>query len=84
MKVRINKVNLNQQNHHKVTADISFSYNDKDSTCSAEIDLNKQKIKGLSQDEVDKLMLYKACSFFEEIIANCDTFSHFPVVTIEL
>ena len=84
MKVKINKVNLNEPDHPKVLADISFRYNDKNCSCKAEIDLDKQKIKGLSKDEIEKFAVDQARSFFEEIIANCDTFSHFPVVTIEL
>ena len=84
MKVRINKINLNEPDHPKVLADVSFRYNDKNCSCKAEIDLNKQKIKGLSRDEIEKLAIRQARSYFEEIIANCDTFSQFPVVTIEL
>jgi hypothetical protein len=84
MNVKINKINLNEPDHPKVLADISFRYNDKNCSCKAEIDLDKQKIKGLSKDEIEKLAVDQARSFFEEIIANCDTFSHFPVVTIEL
>jgi hypothetical protein len=84
MKVRINKISLNEPDHPKVLADISFCYNDKNCSCQAEIDLNKQKIKGLSKDEIEKLAVDQVRSYFEEIIANCDTFSHFPVVTIEL
>ena len=84
MKVRINKINLNEPDHPKVLVDISFRYNDKNCTCRAEIELNKQKIKGLSTDEIEKFAVHQAHSYFEEIIANYDTFSHFPVVTIEL
>ena len=84
MKVRINKVNLNEPEHPKMLADISFSYDNKNITCKAEINLNKQKINGLSKEQIEKLAVHQARSFFEEIIANCDTFSHFPVVTIEL
>ena len=84
MKVRINEINLNEPDHPKVLADISFRYNDKNCTCKAEIDLNKQKIKGLSKDEIEKLAIRRARSYFEEIIANYDTLSQFPVVTIEI
>ena len=84
MKVRINKINLKEPNHPTVLADVSFRYNDKNCSCKAEIDLNKEKIKGLSKDEIEKLAIRQARNYFEEIIANCDTFSNFPVVTIEL
>ena len=87
MKIRINGIKLNEPHYPDIRADISFSYDDRDSwirTCEAEIDLNKQQIKGLPLDEIEKLAVRQAYSFFEEIIANCDTFSNFPVVTIEL
>ena len=87
MKVSINRIKLNEQHHPNIQANISFSYDDGDSwnrTCTAEIDLNKQEIKGLPLDEIEKLAVRQAYNFFEEIIANCDTFSNFPVVTIEL
>jgi len=87
MKVRINRIQLNEQYHPNIQANISFSYDDGDSrhrTCTAEIDLNKQEIKGLPLDEIEKLAVRQAYSFFEEIIANCDTFSNFSAITIEL
>ena len=87
MKVRIKSVKLNGQHHPNIQADISFSYDDKDCqnrTCKAEIDLKKQQIKGLPKDEIEKAAVREAYNYLEDIIANCDTFSHFPVVTIEL
>ncbi|MCP4260037.1 MAG: hypothetical protein GY774_21355 [Planctomycetes bacterium] len=87
MKVKINRIQLNESHHPNIRANISFSYDDRDSlnrTCSAEIDLNKQEIKGLPLDEIEKLAVRQAYSFFEEIIANCDTFSNFSAITIEL
>ena len=53
-------------------------------TCKAEIDLNEQEIKGFPLDEIEKFAARQAYNFLEDIIANCDTFSNFPVVTIEL
>jgi hypothetical protein len=87
MKVKINRIQLKEPHHPNIRADISFSYDDRDSlnrTCSADIDLNKQEIKGLPLDEIEKLAVHQAYSFFEEIIANCDTFSNFSAITIEL
>lgn len=87
MKVRINRIKLNKPHHPNIRANISFSYDDRDSfsrTCRADIDLNKQEIKGLPLDEIEKLAVRQAYSFFEEIIANCDTFSNFPIMSIEL
>ena len=84
MEVRIHKINLNEPDHPKVLADVSFRYNDKNCTCKAEIDLDKQKIKDLSKEEIEKFAIRQAHNYFEEIIANYDTFSHFPVVTIDL
>ncbi len=87
MKVRINRIKLNEPHYPSIRADITFSYDDRDSwirTCKAEIDLNNQEIKGLALDEIEKFAVRHAYSFLEDIIANYDTFSNFPVVTIEL
>ncbi len=87
MKVKINRIKLNEPHHPNIWANISFSYDDRDSwirSCQAEIDLKKQEITGLPLDEIEKLAVRQAYSFLEEIIANCYTFSNFPVVTIEL
>jgi hypothetical protein len=87
MKVKINRIKLNEPHHHNVRANISLSYDDGDGlnrTCKAEIDLDEKQIKGLPSDEIEKLAVRQAYSLFEEIIANCNTFSNFPVVTIEL
>jgi hypothetical protein len=87
MKVRINRIKLDEPHHPNIWADISFSYDDRDGgirTCQAEIDLNKQQIKGLPFDEIKKCAVRQAYNFLEEIIANCDPFSNFSVVTIEL
>jgi len=87
MKVRINRIKLNEPHHPDIRANISFSYDDRDSwnrTCKAEIDLNEQEIKGFPLDEIEKFAARQAYNFLEDIIANCDTFSNFPVVTIEL
>ncbi len=87
MKVRINRIKLNESHHPNIRVDISFSYDDRGSwirSYQAEIDLNKQEITGLPSDEIEKLAVRQAHSFVEEIIAKCYTFSNFPVVTIEL
>lgn len=87
MKVKINRIKLNEPHHPNIRANISFSYDDRDCrhrACKAEIDLDKQQIKGLPSNEIEKLAVRQAYNFFEEILANCDTFSNFPVVTIEL
>jgi hypothetical protein len=87
MKVRINRIKLNEPHYPDIRADISFSYDDRDSrirSCEAEIDLNKQEIKGIPLDEMERFAVRQAYSFLEDIIANYDTFSNFPVVTIEL
>ena len=87
MKVIINRIKLSEPYHPNIWANISFSYNDRDNwirTCRIDIDLNKQEIKGLRLDEIEKLVARQAHNFLEYIIANSDTFSNFPVVTIEL
>ena len=87
MKVRINGIKLNERDYPDLRADISFSYDDRDSwirTCEAKIDFNKQEIKGLPLGEIEEFAVRRAYSYLEGIIANCDIFSNFPVVTIEL
>ncbi len=87
MKVRINRIKLNEPDYPDIRADISFSYDDRDSwirTCEAEIDFNKQEIKGLPMGEIEEFAVRQAYSFLEGMIANYYTFSNFSVVTIEL
>ena len=87
MKVRINRIKLNEPHHPNIWANIYFNYDDRDCwirTCRAEIDFNKQEIKGLPLDEIEKFAVSQAYSFLEETIAKCDPFSNFPVVTVEL
>lgn len=86
MKVKINRIKLNELHHPDVRADITFSYDDRDNRihgCQADIDLGKQQMEVLSFEEFEKLAVRQAYHFFEETIANCEKFLRFPFVTIE-
>jgi hypothetical protein len=87
MKVKIHRIKLDGPNNSNIRANISFSYDDKDCrnrTCKAEIDLDKQQINDLPIEEIEKAAVRQAYNYLEDIIANCDTFSNFPAITIEL
>ena len=86
MKVNINRIKLNSQNHPDIRADLSFIYDDRDSfrrSCRVDIDLDKQEIKGLPVNNIQKSVIDQTYNFLGEIIASCDIFSNFPAITIE-
>ena len=87
MKVRIERIKLNEPYQPNIWANISFSYDNRDNwirSCQAEIDLNKHEITDLPSYEIEKFALRQVYNLLEEIIAKCERFSDFPVVTIEL
>ena len=87
MKVKLNKIKLNSQNHPDIQADLLFIYDDRDSfsrSCRVDIDLNKHEIKDVPATNIQKLAVDQTYSSLGQIIANCDIFSNFPVMNIEL